>query len=147
MSANKACPLLQRDDGALLWFRHPKAGCQLVKGTVEPGETSAQAALCELAEEAGVAKARICRDLGEWASGYQAQVWSFQLCVAESALPETWSHFCLDDGGLLLEFFWHPLEREAPEGSHPLYHRALAEARSRLADVPPAAAPGCGERT
>ncbi|SUX29278.1 NUDIX hydrolase [Chromobacterium vaccinii] len=119
MSANKACPLLPRSDGALLWFRHPSAGCQLVKGTV---------------------------DLGEWSSGYQAQIWSFQLCVAESALPEAWSHFCMDDGGLLLEFFWHPLEREAQEGSHPLYHRALAEARRRLADVPPAAALGGGER-
>ncbi|MCD4502367.1 NUDIX hydrolase [Chromobacterium vaccinii] len=146
MSANKACPLLLRSDDALLWFRHPLAGCQLVKGTVEPGETSAQAALRELAEEAGIGDARIAVDLGEWSSGHQAQIWSFQLCVAESALPEAWSHFCLDDGGLLLEFFWHPLEREAPEGSHPLYHRALAEARRRLADVPPAAAPGCGER-
>lgn len=45
----------------------------------------------------------------------------------------------LQDGKLL--WFRHP-----PADSHPLYHRALAEARRRLADVPPPLAPGGRER-
>ncbi|QEL57453.1 NUDIX hydrolase [Chromobacterium paludis] len=145
MSANKACPLLLQD-GKLLWFRHPLAGCQLVKGTIEPGEGAAEAALRELSEEAGIRHARATRDLGEWASGYQGQRWSFTLCEVDALLPQAWTHFCADDGGLQLNFFWHPLTAAAPADSHPLYHRALAEARRRLADVPPPLAPGEKER-
>ncbi|POZ63189.1 NUDIX domain-containing protein [Chromobacterium alticapitis] len=141
MSANKACLLLLQD-GKLLWFRHPLAGCQLVKGTIEPGEGGAQAALRELREEAGIGHARAARDLGEWQSAYQDQVWSFTLCEVAAPLPEVWTHFCADDGGLSLDFFWHPLTAAAPTDSHPLYHRALAEARRRLADVSPPSMPG-----
>jgi 8-oxo-dGTP pyrophosphatase MutT (NUDIX family) len=48
-------------------FRHPLAGCQLVKGSIENEEPSA-AAVRELYEEAGV-RALADSDLGLWDSG------------------------------------------------------------------------------
>ncbi|POA96963.1 DNA mismatch repair protein MutT [Chromobacterium sinusclupearum] len=138
MTPSKACPLLLQS-GKLLWFRHPQAGCQLVKGTIESGETPSQAALRELREEAGIVHARVVKDLGEWEAGYQGQRWSFQLCEVDVRLPDSWTHFCADDGGQLFDFFWRPLLSAAPDDSHPLYHRALAEARRRLAEGLPAA--------
>jgi 8-oxo-dGTP pyrophosphatase MutT (NUDIX family) len=42
---------------------------QLVKGTIESGETPAEAALRELSEEAGIDDASIVSDLGCWNAG------------------------------------------------------------------------------
>jgi len=53
----KACPILLRpgSSGAkILAFRHPSAGCQLVKGTVEDGESLEAAAVREMLEEGGI---------------------------------------------------------------------------------------------
>ena len=53
----KACPVvLLRTPGRIeiLAFRHPIAGCQLVKGTIEAGETIQTAAERELLEESGI---------------------------------------------------------------------------------------------
>lgn len=54
---DKVCPVVLRqgNEGTeILVFRHPLAGVQLVKGTREAGESIAQAALRELAEESGI---------------------------------------------------------------------------------------------
>ena len=56
MLADKACAVVLSSESPprILLFRHPQAGVQLVKGSIEPGETAQQAALRELWEETGV---------------------------------------------------------------------------------------------
>jgi 8-oxo-dGTP pyrophosphatase MutT (NUDIX family) len=56
-SPRKACPVIVRRTAGgveILAFRHPKAGCQLVKGTIEPAESVRRAAERELQEESGI---------------------------------------------------------------------------------------------
>ncbi|MHC8286071.1 NUDIX domain-containing protein [Pseudomonas sp. XS1P51] len=50
MRVDKACPVVLRNIEQLeiLAFRHPLAGLQLVKGSVEPGELTGAAAVREL---------------------------------------------------------------------------------------------------
>ena len=128
MKPNKACPVvLRRQHGIveILAFAHPLAGLQLVKGNIEPNETPAQAAVRELAEEAGITNAHVIDDLGVWESGYQGQVWSFHLCEVSQPLPDYWSFHTVDDGGHDFAFFWHPLEQVADECWHELFRGAL----------------------
>ena len=115
----------------ILMFRHPRAGCQLVKGSIEPGESAPQAALRELFEEAGIRDARVIRDLGLWEATESQQVWSFQQCEPAQALPDQWSHACADDGGHTFELFWQPLA-EDPSDVHPMFVGALRIVRARL---------------
>ena len=64
--ATKACPVVaQIIDGMehLLVFKHPLAGYQLVKGTIELGERPSHAAVRELDEESGIRNAQAVRDL------------------------------------------------------------------------------------
>jgi 8-oxo-dGTP pyrophosphatase MutT (NUDIX family) len=131
--ADKACPVVFRDASLLqiLAFEHPKAGRQLVKGRIEPGENPRAAALRELEEEAGIADVAIATDLGTWHSGHNGQVWSLQLCTFKKQLPETWTHYCPDDGGHEFRFFWHDVNREPDEGWKPQYRRALQAIRAR----------------
>lgn len=109
----------------ILLFRHPLAGTQLVKGTIENGETPGEAALRELAEESGISDAVIERDLGCWKAGHLDQVWSFHLCRAGRELPERWAYQTQDDNGHLFEFFWAPLECLPYGDCHPVFQRAL----------------------
>ena len=134
MIHTKACPVVLRDPTAskIMAFRHPAAGIQLVKGTIEPGERPADAALRELREESGIANATVYQDMGLWDAEYEGQVWSFHLCSISQALPESWSHRCPDDGGLDLNFFWHDLNSEPSEHWHPLFRRALEFIRSSI---------------
>ncbi|KIT14518.1 NUDIX domain-containing protein [Jannaschia aquimarina] len=114
--------VVPRRGRAILAFRHPLAGAQLVKGRIEPGEGVAAAARRELREEAGLRARRIIRrghipDLG----------WHMvEACVGP--VPECWSHFCEDDGGLLFDFFWHRPGAD-DTGFHPVFRRALREVR------------------
>ena len=58
----KVCPVILRQQGTnwqILAFRHPKAGTQLIKGTVEEDERPEAAVLRELAEESGIEQAVI----------------------------------------------------------------------------------------
>jgi 8-oxo-dGTP pyrophosphatase MutT (NUDIX family) len=131
--ADKACPVVFRDPSMqqILAFEHPKAGRQLVKGRIAPGENARAAALRELEEEAGIADMAIATDLGTWHSGHNGQVWSLQLCTFKTRLPETWTHYCSDDGGHEFKFFWHDVNREPDEGWKPQYRRALQAIRAR----------------
>lgn len=56
----KVCPVVTQDSDSgnqLLLFRHPLAGIQLVKGTLEVDDSSVRAAaLRKLAEEAGISQ-------------------------------------------------------------------------------------------
>jgi ADP-ribose pyrophosphatase YjhB (NUDIX family) len=66
-SPRKACPVVVRQKQGrleILAFRHPIAGCQLVKGSTEAGEDAGRAALRELCEESGICDAGINSFLG-----------------------------------------------------------------------------------
>lgn len=127
MAPNKACPvILSSVPGThILLFRHPIAGVQLVKGTIEAGEAPAQTALRELSEEAGIDVASVVSDLGCWESGHLDQIWSFQLCETQARLPKQWTHHTLDDHGHVFSFFWGPLDDLPFADCHPVFRRAL----------------------
>lgn len=65
MTVDKACPVVLRRSETLeiLAFEHPLAGLQLVKGSVESGESTEVASARELVEEAGI-QGKVIRDLG-----------------------------------------------------------------------------------
>jgi 8-oxo-dGTP pyrophosphatase MutT (NUDIX family) len=134
MFPDKACPVVLTSSPPIriLLFRHPLAGTQLVKGTIEKGETPGQAALRELTEESGISDAVIESDLGCWKADHQDQVWSFHLCRAERDLPERWGYKTLDDHGHLFEFFWASLEDLPYADCHPVFQRALKFLCERL---------------
>ena len=127
MLPDKACAVVLSSGlrPKILLFRHPLAGVQLVKGSIEKGETPGQAALRELAEESGITVATIKDDLGCWDAEHLGQVWSFQLCEVAEPLPEHWSHQTLDDHGHLFEFFWAELDQLPHADCHPVFRRAL----------------------
>ncbi|MFO1396506.1 MAG: NUDIX domain-containing protein [Burkholderiales bacterium] len=130
MLANKVCPVIFRRRGSIvevLAFEHPLAGCQLVKGTIEAGESVEAAALRELAEETGIEAASVVRYLGTWCSGFEGQVWAFVECTPAKLPPESWVHHAPDDGGHSFRFFWHVLgEPPNAEQWHTLYRGALS---------------------
>lgn len=128
LHANKSCPVVLRGSEVreILAFAHPLAGLQLVKGSIEPGEPAAAAALRELAEEAGITGAWVEQYLGCWDSGHQGQVWSFHRCRVPHALADAWVHHAADDGGHDFRFFWHPLDKAADAAYwHPVFRGAL----------------------
>jgi 8-oxo-dGTP pyrophosphatase MutT (NUDIX family) len=130
---DKVCPVVFRDSSMrqILAFEHPQAGVQLVKGGIEPGESVRAAALRELQEEAGIADAGIAQDLGTWNSEHNGHVWSLHLCTFNPTLPESWVHFCADDGGHDLKFFWHDVAERPGDNWKPEYRRAVEAIRER----------------
>ena len=124
---NKVCPVVIRSQNAetsILAFRHPVAGNQLVKGSIEKLESPEEAALRELFEESGIEDVRIARSIGVWESGYLSQVWHVFQCDTPK-LPDQWVHRTEDDGGRNFTFFWHPLKQVPGSCWHPLYRDAL----------------------
>lgn len=137
MRTPKAVPVVLRtvrDHTEVLLFEHPLAGSQLVKGTVEPGESVSETSIRELAEESGLLGARCVADLGTWEQGSSGQVWHFRQVLVEQELPETWTHFTEDGGGLTFRFYWHQLHAPAPQSCHPVFVGALAFLRAQLLD-------------
>lgn len=130
----KVVPVLLRGQSQLdiLAFRHPLAGTQLVKGTLEDGERPDEAALRELAEESGIEDAVVERPLGELAYPGIAQYWRFFLCSVPRPLQDEWTFFTQDDGGLNFAFFWHELNKLPDNSWHPDFHRALSLIRRNL---------------
>ena len=128
----KACPAVIRDNSGrreILAFRHPLAGNQLVKGTIEAGENPEEAAVRELWEESGVAGEAIAYPGMPGLPG-AGQDWHFVLC--RTGQPgESWMHRTEDGGGLDFQFLWHPLS-EADDDWHDLFRRALLFPRRAL---------------
>jgi 8-oxo-dGTP pyrophosphatase MutT (NUDIX family) len=135
MIVNKVCPVVLRGVGSaleVLAFEHPEAGYQLIKGSIESGESIEVAALRELAEESGIERAVVTRHLGIWHSGFEGQVWGFIECAPIHVLPESWVHRVADDGGHSFRFFWHPLSGPMPTHLwHALFRNALTFMRDR----------------
>jgi len=131
--ADKVCPVVFRDASMrqILAFEHPRAGVQLVKGYIEPGETVRAAALRELAEESGIADSGVVEDLGTFDSEHHGHVWSLQLCTFPQPLPESWTHHCAEDGGYDFRFFWYDVSQSPGEHWRPHYRRALHAIRER----------------
>ncbi|MGX5794287.1 NUDIX hydrolase [Pseudomonas sp. E2-15] len=129
----KACPVVLRTRQSLeiLAFEHPQAGFQLVKGSVEPGETTNTAAIRELQEEAGIT-GKVIGDLGTWHCELTRQTWAFHQCQVSIDLPDTGFHFAEDDGGHEFRFFWHPLSSELTHEWHPIFKAALTTLIERL---------------
>ena len=128
----KVCPAVFRGVGAdreILVFRHPLAGVQLVKGTLETGEAPQHGAARELREEAGIDGLPVAADLGTSALIADGQIWHFFRFGGET-LPEAWTHRCLDDGGHDFVFFWHRLDQEPGGDWHEVFRRALSYLRS-----------------
>ncbi|HRJ44332.1 MAG: NUDIX domain-containing protein [Caldilineaceae bacterium] len=132
---DKACPVLLRrreDRLQILAFRHPKAGSQLVKGTVEEDEEPNQTVLRELGEESGIEDARVVEPLGQLALRGIKQRWHLFLCVVERTLPDEWSHYTTDGGGHDFAFFWQNLDEEPDDDWHPDFRKGLGFIRRRM---------------
>lgn len=127
---DKVCPLvLRKQNREILLFKHPLAGVQLVKGTVEPFDCDfLSAAKRELVEESGIELVNRTTYLGAWESGFQEQRWHFVLCECE-VLPEHWVFHTQDDGGHDFEFFWHEVAKDISSHAHPVFQRALEQVR------------------
>lgn len=80
---DKVCPVVLRNQNQeILLFKHPLAGVQLVKGTVEVfDESYIIAAKRELAEESGITHVRSARYLCSWDSGFQIK-YGILFCVS-----------------------------------------------------------------
>ena len=131
----QACPVvLSRKDDRLtiLAFRHPLAGLQLVKGTIEPGETPAEAACRELTEESGLNAARAPTFLFATEMPEDATCWHVYLCEVEATPGERWHFATEDDGGQVFAFFWQDLEADLSEDWHPVFRAVLDLLRQHL---------------
>lgn len=131
----KVCPVILRrqgDNWQILAFRHPKAGTQLIKGTLEAGEKPEDGVLRELAEESGIVHAAVVKQLGELDIHVAAQHWHIFLCRVADDLPEAWDFFTTDGGGHLFHFFWHNLAEAPDESWHEHFQTALTFIRVKL---------------
>ena len=125
----KVCPVILRqqdDTWQILAFRHPTAGTQLIKGTLEHGEKPEEGVLRELAEESGILHAAVVKELGELDMHAAAQHWHIFLCHVADDLPEEWDFFTTDGGGQLFHFFWHNLTEAPDESWHAHFQTALS---------------------
>jgi 8-oxo-dGTP pyrophosphatase MutT (NUDIX family) len=135
MNKVKVVPLVLRRSGSnteLLVFKHPSAGIQLVKGSLELGESISDAALRELAEESGIISNELEGSLGSWNSGYEGQVWHFEEIRCNLQLNDNWKFFTHDGGGHWFEFFWHNIQEPPSQDWHPVFQHALAEIKHRI---------------
>ena len=132
----KACPCVVVDR-QILAFKHPFAGLQIPKGSVEIDESIQAAILRELHEESGISAAVLGEKVGEFecvieAGSYnftkrQEQRWHLYLVIPAKPLPKRWTHAAFGseaEDGLLFEYFWQPLTK-APAGFDPVYHRVI----------------------
>ena len=132
--AEKVCPVIYRCNAGsweVLAFRHPVAGNQFVKGTIEVGEAPADAARRELKEESGIDAATHFQFLGQQVIGKPPVLWNFFACQLQG-LDDSWDFETEDDHGHLFSYFWSPLEAQLDHHWHPIFHEALAAIRRLL---------------
>ena len=145
IAVDKACACVLRD-GHLLCFRHPSAGNQLPKGTVEAGESSEAAVVRELAEESGLTQAQVIGKIcqyerivgGDGHSGVEARHrWHLFHLAVPGAPRAPWRHRVRSDGvddGMVFEYFWQDLAQPIT-GFHPIFVQAISAVQGYLARV------------
>ncbi|HIQ35732.1 MULTISPECIES: NUDIX domain-containing protein [Acinetobacter] len=115
----------QKQQLDILVFKHPLAGIQLVKGTIERDEHHQNAAIRELFEESGLIAEPNPKFIGNFQIKFNQQNWYFYLCKVSADLAETWTHHCQDGGGLDFEFFWFSLNQKPNADWHETFLEAL----------------------
>lgn len=137
-TVHKACPcVIRRTDGyfELLAFRHPLAGLQIAKGTVDPGESTDRAALRELKEESGLEEARILTKIGIYEritgagpgenGASEKHIWHlYHVEAKHPANLDFWSHEASgspEEEGLEFSFFWLKLNGKYNCEFHPIF--------------------------
>lgn len=110
-------------------FKHPTAGNQFVKGTINAGESPRDAAIRELREESGLQAVMPLNDLGvSWVADSRCHFFSCTM----TGLADSWSHQTEDDLGHIFTFFWHPLDKPLDRDWHPIFHEAFAFFAARV---------------
>lgn len=135
-----ACVVQER---ALLCFRHPHAGNQIPKGTVETGEHLLAAARRELHEESGIDFGGQLEAIGvlERIVGggpnedgpTEKHLWHLFL-MRTTDLPANWTHVASGspvEDGLVFDFFWQALDAPA-NGFAEIFLRTIACVRGEL---------------
>jgi 8-oxo-dGTP pyrophosphatase MutT (NUDIX family) len=134
---DKAVAAVVRGTGSrreLLVFRHPIAGVQVPKGTVEPGEDLAAAALRELHEESGLTLDCVPVPVGQWdrtldgtygeEASFDLHRWHVHLFEAPAGLREAWRHTAVgsaEEEGLVFEYYWLALDAALKYKLHPVF--------------------------
>ncbi len=131
---HKACACVVRQ-GEILAFRHPLAGNQIVKGTIEAGEDPLKAVLRELEEESG-----LVHTAAEWIgelehliqraeSLTEKQIWQLYVIPAPAECQEYWEHLAIGspaEEGLLFSFYWQKLSGPFQD-FHPVFVRVIEQ--------------------
>ncbi|WP_147103728.1 NUDIX domain-containing protein [Tateyamaria sp. syn59] len=108
MTVRKALVFILRGPDILV-FRHPLAGVQLPKGTVEAHETTLAAARREVFEEVGLVLTGPLIPLGAWVCPSLPATWHVFVADAPSDAPDEWRHAPTGGGeedDLTFDVFW-----------------------------------------
>lgn len=133
----KVCPIVlrpSRDGYDILCFRHPTAGHQFVKGTIEPEEPPEDAATRELFEESGLIAEVPMMPFGQKVMETTGQGWQFYIALSDDR-RNGWAHDTLDDHGHRFTFFWQPLATALDETWHPMFHEVHEHVLHHMADA------------
>lgn len=140
----KACAYVTRDDASqLLVFRSEEHDAlQIPKGTIEPGESPADAVRREVREESGLDPAgpvrRVAADVWTRRTDPLKKYVRFFYHLAVEDAPDAWTHVVECDGpecGLTFECFW--VDLPATDG----FALSLDDYLDELVDAPAASAP------
>lgn len=133
---HKVCPFIIRENDSqqeILVFRHPLGNdIQLVKGTAEADENLETAAKRELFEESGIEKLSKIEFKGSMPIGTENQIWHFFHCQPDEILPDNWTFFANDDGGLNFSFFWFDINEPLSDEWHSVFKQALDYIKSLI---------------
>jgi 8-oxo-dGTP pyrophosphatase MutT (NUDIX family) len=134
ITVHKAVAAVVRDNRELLVFKHPIAGVQIPKGTVEPDEGIQAATMRELAEESGLKYTDDPQIIGTWErivgggptedGPLEINLWHISILQAEGDHPDTWAHRATGspaEEGLIFEFFWVPIDQGLADKLDPLF--------------------------
>lgn len=118
----------------VLVFRHPLAGVQIPKGTVENEETIEAATLRELEEESGLVLNGEPKFIGTWQrvvgggpnedGPLEINEWHIGILKPDVQLPDQWTHDATGspaEKGLRFEFYWLSVDENLAENLHPLF--------------------------
>jgi len=118
----------------VLVFRHPFAGVQIPKGTVEDFEAVQAAVLRELEEESGLNLAATPNIIGRWSrtvrggqkedGPFEINEWYIAILHSNEQLPNRWSHKVTGspaEEGLIFEFFWLPVDENLSKNLDPIF--------------------------